>query len=58
MRNFKCECCEKVFSILDDWTEEKEKAEYKKNFSDKYKDDELVITCDSCYEEILADNGV
>lgn len=34
-------------------TEDLRKAEYDKNFDEKYKDEEKVLTCTECYQVCL-----
>ena len=55
---YKCYSCEKSFNEPEDQTEKDRKAEYEKNFGDRYKDDELVLTCDECYEGIINSDPV
>ncbi len=50
---FHCYVCGGIFKEEKNWTEEDRKKEYDQNFGDKYRDEESVLACDSCYQEAL-----
>lgn len=52
-KKFTCFSCKKTFGENGDWTEEERQAEFDKNFGRKYEDEELVLTCDKCYQKII-----
>lgn len=51
---YRCAQCEEIWKkeISDEWSDEKAKEEYKKNFPE-LPDVEKVLICDDCYQEIM-----